>query len=149
MLVEGAKCQCNALICPCKKTRRVFLHDQNPHPATTSAKDVWVVRGINDPAIRISGSSTSRTFEGDPNTPEINNQFRLSTPKLIMTMPKSLDKARKHISKKKGNITALHENSRDSQKLRRALMRDDKLVRVASSRRKNDQPLSTNYVNLQ
>lgn len=56
-------------------------------------------------------------------------------------MPKSLEKTRKKISKKKGNITALHENSRDSQRLRRAQMRDDKLVRVASARRKNDQPL--------
>jgi translation machinery-associated protein 16 len=58
-------------------------------------------------------------------------------------MPKSLEKTRKKISKKKGNITALHENSRDSQRLRRAQMRDDKLVRVASARRKNDQPLGT------
>jgi translation machinery-associated protein 16 len=58
------------------------------------------------------------------------------------TMPKSLEKTRKKIAKKKGNISALHENSRDSQRLRRAQMRDDKLVKVASSRRKNDQPLS-------
>ena len=58
------------------------------------------------------------------------------------TMPKSLEKTRKKIAKKKGNINALHENSRDSQRLRRALMRDDKLIRVASARRKNDQPLS-------
>ena len=57
-------------------------------------------------------------------------------------MPKSLEKTRKKIAKKKRNINALHENSRDSQRLRRALMRDDKLVRVASARRKNDQPLS-------
>jgi translation machinery-associated protein 16 len=57
-------------------------------------------------------------------------------------MPKSLDKTRKKIAKKKkGNINALHENSRDSQRLRRAQMRDDKLIRVASARRKNDQPL--------
>lgn len=58
-------------------------------------------------------------------------------------MPKSLEKTRKKIAKKKGNITALHENSRDSQRLRRAQMRDDKLIRVASARRKNDQPLGT------
>jgi len=56
-------------------------------------------------------------------------------------MPKSLEKTRKKIAKKKGNITALHENSRDSQRLRRAQMRDDKLVKVASSRRRSDQPL--------
>jgi translation machinery-associated protein 16 len=57
-------------------------------------------------------------------------------------MPKSLEKTRKQISKKKSDITALHENSRDSQRLRRAQMRDDKLVRVAAARRKIDQPLS-------
>ncbi|PBP23094.1 hypothetical protein BUE80_DR005734 [Diplocarpon rosae] len=56
-------------------------------------------------------------------------------------MPKSLEKTRKKISKKKGNITALHENSRDVQRLRRAGMRDDKLVKVAAARRKNDRPL--------
>ena len=56
-------------------------------------------------------------------------------------MPKSLEKTRKRISKKKGDITALHENSRDALRLRRAVMRDDKLVRVASARRKHDQPL--------
>ncbi|PSS07034.1 hypothetical protein M430DRAFT_129424 [Amorphotheca resinae ATCC 22711] len=56
-------------------------------------------------------------------------------------MPKSLEKTRKQISKKKSDITALHENSRDSQRLRRAQMRDDKLVRVAAARRKIDQPL--------
>ena len=57
-------------------------------------------------------------------------------------MPKSLEKQRKHIAKKKPNVTTLNENSRDAQKLRRAAMRDDKLTKVASARRKNDQPLS-------
>lgn len=56
-------------------------------------------------------------------------------------MPKSLEKTRKAISKKKGNITALHENSRDSQRLKRASNRDDKLQKVASLRRKHDQHL--------
>lgn len=58
-------------------------------------------------------------------------------------MPKSLEKTRKKISKKKGAITALHENSRDSQRLRRAEMRDDKLARVARGRKKNDRPHRT------
>lgn len=57
-------------------------------------------------------------------------------------MPKSLEKTRKKIAKKKGNISALHENSRDSQKLRRAANRDDKLEKVASLRKKHDRPLS-------
>ncbi|RDL31894.1 Uncharacterized protein BP5553_09296 [Venustampulla echinocandica] len=56
-------------------------------------------------------------------------------------MPKSLEKTRKKIAKKRVNITALHENSRDSQRLRRAQMRDDRLARVASARKKGDQPL--------
>lgn len=56
-------------------------------------------------------------------------------------MPKSFEKTRKHIAKKKNNVTALHENSRDTQRLRAAKMRDDKLTRVASARRKHDQPL--------
>ncbi|CZR64198.1 probable TMA16 Protein putative involved in cytoplasmic ribosome function [Phialocephala subalpina] len=56
-------------------------------------------------------------------------------------MPKSLEKTRKKIAKKKGNISALHENSRDSQKLRRAANRDDKLEKVASLRKKHDRPL--------
>jgi translation machinery-associated protein 16 len=56
-------------------------------------------------------------------------------------MAKTLEKARKHIAKKKGQGTVLHENSRDSQRLRRAVMRDDKLTKIAASRRKNDQPL--------
>lgn len=55
-------------------------------------------------------------------------------------MPKGLEKTRKKISKKKGNITALHENSRDSQRLRRAAMRDEKLQRVGAARKKVDQP---------
>jgi translation machinery-associated protein 16 len=62
-------------------------------------------------------------------------------------MPKSLEKTRKKIAKKKGNITALHENSRDSQRLRRAQNRDDKLLRVASARKKSDKPLGMNYKN--
>lgn len=59
----------------------------------------------------------------------------------VENMPKSLEKTRKKISKKKGNITALHENSRDVQRLKRAGMRDDKLAKVTSRRRKNDRPL--------
>ncbi|RQM08337.1 hypothetical protein DH86_00003834, partial [Scytalidium sp. 3C] len=59
----------------------------------------------------------------------------------IFNMKTSVDKVRKKISKKKGNVTALHENSRDSQRLRRAAMRDEKLAKVASARRKTDQPL--------
>ncbi|KAI1000155.1 hypothetical protein K3495_g8045 [Podosphaera aphanis] len=56
-------------------------------------------------------------------------------------MTKSLQKTQKKIAKKKGKSTALHENSRDSQRLRRAQGRDDKLQKVASARRKIDRIL--------
>ncbi|KAI9723691.1 MAG: hypothetical protein M1812_000991 [Candelaria pacifica] len=55
-------------------------------------------------------------------------------------MPKSLAKVQKKISKKKGSTNSLHENSRDSQRLRRAGARDDKLARVAAARAKTNQP---------
>jgi translation machinery-associated protein 16 len=75
-------------------------------------------------------------------------------------MPKSLEKTRKAIAKKKGSIGSLHENSRgtafdlyvltvaltvfaDSQRLRRAGMRDEKLAKVSAARKKQEQPLST------
>ncbi|MCJ1483929.1 hypothetical protein MMC06_004097 [Schaereria dolodes] len=54
-------------------------------------------------------------------------------------MPKSLAKVHKKIIKKGGNITSLHENSRDSQRLRRASARDDKLARVSAARAKVNQ----------
>lgn len=40
---------------------------------------------------------------------------------------------------KKGNINSLHENSRDSQKLRRAGAREQKLLRIATARAKVNQ----------
>jgi translation machinery-associated protein 16 len=58
-------------------------------------------------------------------------------------MPKSLPKTRKQITKKKGAsaLDSLHANSRDSQRLRRAAMRDDKLAKLATAKRKADQPV--------
>ena len=55
-------------------------------------------------------------------------------------MAKSLAKVQKKISKKKRKITSLHENSRDSQKLRRAGARSEKLERVSAARAKANQP---------
>ena len=46
----------------------------------------------------------------------------------------------KKVSKKKGNLTSLHENSRDSQSLRRAAARDDKVARATALRAKVNQP---------
>lgn len=61
-------------------------------------------------------------------------------------MTKSVEKTRKAIRKKKGDISALHANSRDSQMLQRAAMRDEKLTRVGAARRKMDKPLSECFI---
>lgn len=58
-------------------------------------------------------------------------------------MPSSLEKTRKAIQKKKGPIDSLHQYSRDSKRLHRAQIRDEKLEKVASSRRKTDRPHGT------
>ncbi|RDW86760.1 translation machinery-associated protein 16 [Aspergillus mulundensis] len=54
-------------------------------------------------------------------------------------MPKSLQKVQKHISKKRGAIEALHENSRDAKLLRRAGTRDDRVARVSAAMAKGRQ----------
>lgn len=56
-------------------------------------------------------------------------------------MSKGLDKTRKKIACKKGNVRALHENSRDSWKLKRAQLRDEKLEKIALIRKKTEKPL--------
>ncbi|KAL9095480.1 MAG: hypothetical protein Q9165_002351 [Trypethelium subeluteriae] len=56
-------------------------------------------------------------------------------------MPSSISKVTKQIKKKKpGKLGALHENSRDAKRLRRANARDDKLNRVAAIRAKKTEP---------
>jgi len=58
-------------------------------------------------------------------------------------MPKTLEKTRKQIAKKKGGqVDALHQNSRDSKRLHRAQIRDDRLEKLAAARKKNNKPLS-------
>ncbi|KAI1933021.1 translation machinery-associated protein 16 [Ophidiomyces ophidiicola] len=47
-------------------------------------------------------------------------------------MTKNLQKVQKQISKKRGALDALHANSRDSKRLRRASAREIKLARVAA-----------------
>ncbi|KAF2758178.1 hypothetical protein EJ05DRAFT_379856 [Pseudovirgaria hyperparasitica] len=54
---------------------------------------------------------------------------------------KTFTKVQKHIAKKKGKNAALHEHSRDSHRLQRAAMRDDKVQRITSARAKQNQPL--------
>lgn len=58
-------------------------------------------------------------------------------------MPSTLDKARKHITKKKGADAtgALHQFSRDSKRLQNAQIRDERLEKLAKSRKKRDKPL--------
>jgi len=60
-------------------------------------------------------------------------------------MTKSLAKVQKKISKKGVSITSLHENSRNSQRLRRASARDDKLARVSAARNKVNKPHSGSH----
>ncbi|KAI0544165.1 translation machinery-associated protein 16 [Xylaria curta] len=55
-------------------------------------------------------------------------------------MPKTLERTRKAIAKKKGPIDSLHQYSRDSKRLHRAQVRDEKLEKIAAARRKKDQP---------
>ncbi|KAI0594215.1 translation machinery-associated protein 16 [Biscogniauxia sp. FL1348] len=55
-------------------------------------------------------------------------------------MPKSFERTRKAIAKKKGALDSLHQFSRDSKRLHRAQVRDEKLEKIAASRKKTDQP---------
>ncbi|KAI0862071.1 translation machinery-associated protein 16 [Xylaria cubensis] len=55
-------------------------------------------------------------------------------------MPKTVERTRKAIAKKKGPIDSLHQYSRDSKRLHRAQVRDEKLEKIAAARRKKDQP---------
>lgn len=57
-------------------------------------------------------------------------------------MAKTLEKTRKQIAKKRnGTIDALHQHSRDSKRLRKAQVRDERLEKIAESKKKRDQPL--------
>ncbi|KAB5533615.1 translation machinery-associated protein 16 [Coniochaeta sp. 2T2.1] len=58
-------------------------------------------------------------------------------------MPTTLEKARKHVNKKKGADAAgaLHQFSRDSKRLQTAQIRDERLEKLARSRKKRDKPL--------
>lgn len=57
-------------------------------------------------------------------------------------MPTTLSKTRKQIAKKRnGHVDALHEFSRDSKRLHKASVRDDKLQKLAATRGKKEQPM--------
>lgn len=46
---------------------------------------------------------------------------------------KNLNKIQKKLSKKRGKLNALHEDSRNAKVLRRAEAREDRIARVATS----------------
>ncbi|KAM0338533.1 hypothetical protein ACHAPU_011293 [Fusarium lateritium] len=57
-------------------------------------------------------------------------------------MPTTLHKTRKAISKKRGGVVdSLHEKSRDSMRLHKAGIRDQRIEKLAASRNKKEQPL--------
>ncbi|PNP83000.1 hypothetical protein FNYG_03322 [Fusarium nygamai] len=57
-------------------------------------------------------------------------------------MPTTLHKTRKQISKKRnGVVNALHEKSRDSMRLHKAGVRDQRIEKLAAARSKKEQPL--------
>lgn len=60
-------------------------------------------------------------------------------------MGTSFEKTRKAIAKKKGPIESLHQYSRDSKRLHRAQVRDEKLEKIAASRRRTDQRYRTQF----
>jgi hypothetical protein len=57
-------------------------------------------------------------------------------------MAKTVEKTRKEIAKKKGGtVNALHERSRDSRRLHRAQVRDERLNKILDSRKRREQPM--------
>lgn len=62
-------------------------------------------------------------------------------------MPTTLHKTRKQISKKRnGVVNALHEKSRDSMRLHKAGVRDQRIEKLAAARSKKEQPLGKLYL---
>lgn len=61
-------------------------------------------------------------------------------------MIKNLHKVQKKLSKKRGKLNALHENSRDSKILRRAGGREERLARLSVVTSKERQGLCKCYI---
>ena len=71
-------------------------------------------------------------------TPDQSDEKRKLSPK----MPSTLQKTRKQISKKRnGQVNALHEKSRDTLRLHKAGVRDQRLEKLAAARSKREQPI--------
>jgi hypothetical protein len=57
-------------------------------------------------------------------------------------MPTTLQKTKKQIAKKRsGQVNSLHEKSRDSMRLHKASVRDQRLEKLAAARGKKEQPI--------
>lgn len=70
------------------------------------------------------------------------NQPSSQNSSATVIMPSTLQKARKAISKKRsGTVNALHDKSRDSLRLHRAVRRDQRLEKLAAVRSKKEQPI--------
>lgn len=66
---------------------------------------------------------------------------RITKEQKIHKMPSKLSKVTKRVTKKKGTkINALHENSRDAQRLRRAGARDERVANMKSTKQKTNLP---------
>lgn len=74
-------------------------------------------------------------------SPQREHQIKRKYTDICVDMPTNIRKVQKKITKKKGGITSLHENSRDAQKMRRASARSGKLEKLAAARSKAHQPL--------
>ena len=92
-----------------------------------------------------SGSSPSHSV---PNTSIDQNRITFVHPLgensahlATNSMPRSLRKVSKKVTKKKGKVDSLHENSRDAQLLRRAVAREDKLAKISALRAKSNEPI--------
>ena len=54
-------------------------------------------------------------------------------------MPQSLAKVTKHIRRKKGRVTGLHENSRDAKKLRKAGSREERVGKMSAVKARSEE----------
>lgn len=69
-------------------------------------------------------------------------RFELNNATAVAIMPSTLHKTKKQISKKRnGTVNALHDKSRDSLRLHRAVRRDQRLEKLAAARSKKEQPI--------
>lgn len=95
-------------------------------PDQTAKKKILASRSISNTVLHLTSLQLSLTF--------LDNQKN--------KMPSTLQKTRKQISKKRGGVVdSLHEKSRDSMRLHKAGIRDQRIERLAASRNKKEQPL--------